>query len=223
VSLDDARAAKASALAGAPGYLDEAVRTIRNLLDAGVPLEVNAVITKINYEHLGELSSLLASLGVAKLTLSPFHDPYPYRAAASRLSNPQFDAAALLASAACDGIEVAMGSGASPGEGEYCGSQVCEIGASSLDVMPDGSVSRCHYLVGDTRMFVGSLADQSILEVWNHGRLAALSNPPRDGYEGSACVSCEGHDGCNSRGRCYLSALQQQGRMYAPDAFCMRQ
>ena len=69
-------------------------------------------------------------------------------------------------------------------------------------------------------MTIGFLQEQSLLEIWTGSRLKDLARPHRQAYEGTNCVSCEGQDGCNSRGRCYVSSLQSHGRLHAPDAFC---
>jgi MoaA/NifB/PqqE/SkfB family radical SAM enzyme len=226
VSLDDARPQAAAALAGAPGYLGEARKTIQAMIAAGIPVEVNTVVTKVNTGHLRELAVYLADLGVPKLKFSPFHEPYPQRAPAAKLATAEVDEgrfAAMKEEFESRNLEIAIGSGASPSASEPCGSLICEIGTRALDVMPDGSVSRCHYLTHRSEMIVGSLRDQSLLEIWRGPSLASVVRPTRSSFEATTCFSCEEHDGCNSRGRCYVSSLQTSGRLYAQDAFCIRQ
>jgi radical SAM protein with 4Fe4S-binding SPASM domain len=226
LSLDDARPHAAAALAGAPGYLGEATNAIQALMGAGIPVEVNAVVTKVNVNHLRELAVYLADVGVPKLKFSPFSEPYPQRTAAAKLATAGFSElpfAAMQAEFYARNLEITMGSGASSSAPEPCGSMVCEVGTRALDVMPDGSVSRCHYLTHQREMFVGSLRYQSLLDVWNGPSLASMARPTRTSFEGTTCSSCEGHDGCNARGRCYVSSLQTRERLFAPDAFCTRQ
>lgn len=224
VSLDDPRPKEAAALAGAPNYLYEATKTIEALVDAGVPVDVNAVITKVNTSRLEDLAILVSRLGVPRLKLSPFHSPYPRRAPAENLLT-EFDLPDELArirdTAAEHGLEVVLGEGADGDSERKCGSPfVCEVGTRAVDVLPDGSVSRCHYLPGMPAMTVGSLQEESLLEIWNGQRLRSLARPSRQEYEGTSCATCGSHDACNSRGRCYVSALQDTGRSHAPDAFC---
>jgi pyrroloquinoline quinone biosynthesis protein E len=224
VSIDDSREKIADALAGAPGYLKEAIATVEALLDAGVDVDVNSVVTKINSDRLSDLAALVKQLGVPRLKLSPFHSPYPRRAPAENLLTG-FDLHGelqrLQASASLDGLEIVLGEGADGGAQRDCSSSfVCEIGTKALDVLPDGSVSRCHYLPGLPTMVVGNLQSHTLMEVWTGSAIKSLSRPEREQFEGTSCSSCSGHDGCNSRGRCYVSALQGQGRLHAPDAFC---
>lgn len=88
VSLDDARPKQAAALAGAPGYLGEAKNTVSSLLEAGIPVELNAVASRLNIHHLDLLVRLAIDLGVPALSISPFRLSYPQRPSAQRLVPP---------------------------------------------------------------------------------------------------------------------------------------
>lgn len=227
VSIDDYRPKEAAALAGSPGYLGEASQTVRALLEAGIDVSVNAVLTRLNVDHLEPLASYVAGLGVKRLKISPFTSPYPRRLPAERLlTTERVDkhVEELQRSFGGRGLAVELGGEQDPVTEVACGSSiVCEIGTRTLDVLPDGSVSRCHYLPGVEELKVGSLRSQTILEVWEDARLRALSRPDRDAFSGTDCSSCEGHQACNARGRCYVSSLQSTGRLHAPDAFCTRE
>jgi radical SAM protein with 4Fe4S-binding SPASM domain len=103
--------------------------------------------------------------------------------------------------------------------GQY---SVCEVGVRALDVLPDGSVTRCRYLPGRRELIAGSLLTSTLLEIWNGAVLARLTRPAREAYEDQPCRDCEGFEGCHSRGRCYVSSLMASGALYAPDSFCTR-
>jgi MoaA/NifB/PqqE/SkfB family radical SAM enzyme len=225
VSLDDARPTTAAALAGAHGYLAEATDTLHNLLEAGLNVEVNAVVTKLNAEAIEGLAVWLADHGVERLRLSQFHAPYPRRVAAERLSvavDPSAVARELARKFADRNLQISVGNGGAWAGSKPCDSAVCEIGTRALDVMPDGSASRCHYLAGTESMRLPSLRTNTLLEVWRGPALAALARPPRSAFTDTACNTCGGHDACNSRGRCYLSSLTEQQKLHAPDAYCTR-
>jgi radical SAM protein with 4Fe4S-binding SPASM domain len=226
VSLDDARPKQAAALAGAPGYLQEARQSIANLLEAGIATDVNAVFTSVNGGALDALADEVAALGVSKLKISPFNAPFPRRLPAENLltSVSVGDTVRALAPAyAAKGLEIVMGSQEASSGGQPCGVDlVCEIGTHALDVLPDGSVSRCHYLPGVPQMVVGSLRTETILDVWKSQRLSSMARPDRSLFEDSSCGTCDSHPACNARGRCYVSALQSTGKLHAPDAFCTR-
>jgi MoaA/NifB/PqqE/SkfB family radical SAM enzyme len=160
VSLDDGRAGGAAALAGARSYLAEARATITALLEQGLDVEVNAVLTSKNADHMECLAELLVEIGAPKLRVSPFSAPYPRRAAAERLTTTASvsDVIASLGARYGYRLDVVAGSGsvAEDRSQRTCGADaVCQIGTRSLDVLPDGSVSRCHYLAGNASMIVG--------------------------------------------------------------------
>jgi radical SAM protein with 4Fe4S-binding SPASM domain len=159
------------------------------------------------------------------LKISPFNEPYPARPHSHRFLTPASlpELVARMAEKHKGGLLIELDgtdpSGAKPGS--FCADHaVCEIGTRSLHVMPDGSVSRCRYLPGVPEMIVGSLEESALLEIWNGIRLNSMTRPSRESYAGTSCFGCGSHEACNSRGRCYASALMNQGRLHAPDSFC---
>jgi pyrroloquinoline quinone biosynthesis protein E len=228
VSLDDARAAQAAALAGAPGYLEEATRAVRSLLAAGIPVEINAVATRINIEHLDLLVDLALSLAVPKLSISPFIPP-PWRSRAARLLPTAADLVAIFERLRqryghLIALELRGPTAEQADTEERAGSRtVCEVGKRTLHILPDGHVTRCHYLPANPDLVVGSLQRQTLLEIWTGASLAALCNPERPVYAGTACSSCDAFTRCNARGRCYLAAFTRANRLYAPDTYCLRE
>ncbi|MGH9160628.1 MAG: radical SAM protein [Vicinamibacteraceae bacterium] len=226
-SLDDARERQSAALAGARGFLPEAQRAICALLEAGIELDVNAVLTARNVDGLDGLAELLIELGVPRLTLSPYSLPIAAKPAAHRLAAGRLDLPALVA-ALCQRyggrIAIEAGSAAIAEGGETCSATaVCDVGFRDLHVLPDGSVTRCRYLPGRDEMRVGSLREQSILEIWNGRPLALLNDPREERYGSSPCVGCTEFAGCNGRGRCYYTALSRSGAFFAPDDFCRKE
>lgn len=224
VSLDDARSREAAALAGASGYLDEAKTAIAALLEAGIPLEVNAVATRVNVHQLEPLVQLAVALGVPKLTVNAYTLPYPLRPASLRLLPTEValpDIVHTLQQRYGHRIALHVGSSAAGAGWEPCSAQaVCDIGLRDLHVLPDGRVTRCRYLPGHDELIVGTLQQQTLLEIWEGTRLATLSSPARSAYDGTACRGCGSFNACNTRGRCYFTALVRAGRLHAPDDFC---
>jgi radical SAM protein with 4Fe4S-binding SPASM domain len=151
--------------------------------------------------------------------------PHPARAASRRLvPDPELDLAARvreLREQFGKRLAIRMGSAEETGGAAFSGERpVCDVGVRELHVLPDGRATRCRYLPGRDELAVGSLNEQSILDIWNGPRLGALVDPSRAVYAGTACASCAGFAACNRRGRCYVSALEGGGRLHAPDAFC---
>lgn len=229
VSLDDARPREAAMLAGAKHYLAEATGAIDALVEAGIPTDVNCVVTRLNEESLDALVELLAARGVRRFTLGRFSPPAIRRPSALRLAPAGLDVSQhlerLRAKHAGLPIEIdASSSGdAIDGADRACGtSLVCDVGVTALDVLPDGRVTRCRYLPGRSELAVGTVREQTLLEVWRGAPLERLRAPERDAYASTTCHDCGGFDACNTRGRCYFTALSLSGRTHAPDAFCRK-
>jgi MoaA/NifB/PqqE/SkfB family radical SAM enzyme len=228
VSLDDARPGRAAALAGARNYLAEATRTVRALLEAGIRVEVNCVVTRLNQDGLEQLAEHLIDLGVEIFKLGTYTPPPSGRPPGQRLLPGPAMGAGLPA--VIRALQDRFGgklrvesSGSQLPDESPCGNElVCDVGVHALDVLPDGSVTRCRYLPGHQALIVGSVREQSLLDIWNGVPLRRLIEPDRDVFAGSACHGCEGVAGCNARGRCYFTALQRSGRLHAPDAFCRK-
>ena len=223
VSLDDARPDRAARLAGSRGYLDEARRTIQSLLATGVELEVNSVLSAWSADGFEELAEWLAAVGAPLLTVSTLSKPYPRDA--PTWSRIETDVAAEqivedLQRRYRGRLDVRVGTEDIPGE-EMCGtSLVCEVGSRVAHVLPDGSVTRCRYLPNREELTAGSLKNATLLELWRSRTLAELTRPPRERYRDTACSDCSLFEGCHSRGRCYVSALQSSGRLHSADSFC---
>ena len=70
ISIDFPSAAEHDAFRGVPGAYDGAVRGIRNCLDAGVEVQINSTITKLNAHYLPALLQLSEDLGA--VSFHPF-------------------------------------------------------------------------------------------------------------------------------------------------------
>ena len=183
VSLDDARPHVASALAGAPGYLEEAEETIRSFIQAGIPLKVNAVVSRANQGFLGELAERLIDLGVSELAISPYVPPQSARTNVLQLAPPTGSLVADVAklkNRCGDRLRIQAGGSTIP-DGlteRACGRHVdCDVGIDALDVLPDGRVTRCRYLPNEEALIVGDLKAQSLMDIWDGAALAQLPEP----------------------------------------------
>ena len=227
VSLDEGRRTKADALAGSPGFFDEASTAIRSLLDAGVNVYVNAVVTRVNVSHVQGLVEHAITLGVPRLRLSPYSEPFPRRKAAALLVPDPIrlhDVVTRLQGDYGDRITLEVGPAETPDGGGPCGDRLlCEVGLRTLDVLPDGRVTRCRYMPHEVSLIVGDLREDTLLDIWRGARLAALYAPTASEYAGTSCHDCGGFTRCNERGRCFYTATLASGRLHAPDAWCTRE
>jgi radical SAM protein with 4Fe4S-binding SPASM domain len=228
VSLDDARPKQAAALAGAPGYLEEAKTTVSSLLAVGIPVEINTVASRFNIHHLDLLVRLAIDLEAPVLSISPFRLSYPQRPSAQRLVPPPVNLEDIVNDLDQQyGHKILLKLGGStesnaPKAKSNVKKIVCEAGVRSLDVLPDGRVTRCRYLPQHEQLIIGSLQQETIMDIWEGDPLSVLQNPTPEAFKGNACGECGSFSSCNARGRCYFTSLSQLGRLYAPDAFCLQ-
>ena len=226
-SLDAGTHKLADALCGCRGFFEEACTSLDHLASAGVPVTVNAVATRPNMGHFDDLAWLLCDLGIPRLEISPYVPPVTERMAAAALVPEGGETALMVEIAELAGnyegqIDISLGaSGAIPAETATGRQNVCEVGFSELHVLPDGKVTRCRYLPRELSLVVGSLETQTICEIWEGFALRSLNAPARSDYAGTSCESCGGFGACNTRGRCYVSAIAKSGTLFAPDQFCV--
>jgi len=213
VSLDDARSYVASSLAGAPGYLKEAEEAIRAFLDAGIRLRVNAVVSRVNQGSLCELAERLIDWGVPELVISPYVTPRSARTNVQQLAPPIgsfYGDVQKLKDRCGERLRIQTGGSMIP-DGlteRACGRHVdCNVGIDTLDVLPDGRVTRCRYLPNEDALIVGDLRTQTLMDIWDSTAMERLGKPARSEYGTSLCADCDGFEACNSRGRCYFTAL----------------
>ncbi len=225
-SLDAATDKIADAMAGHKGYLQEAISSISALLRAGVETRVNAVATSTSATGLLGLARLCLSLGVRDLTISPFMDPSFARSShvkLIRLGPPLSEVVAQLQEEVGERLRLSVGSAeaaASSARVDCSDRLLCEVGIKTLDILPDGRVTRCRYSPNDEMLVVGDLRRQTLLQVWNGEPLLRLTFPKPDQFPDTACASCGERDACSGRGRCIVGAKLRHGEYLAPDAAC---
>ena len=204
-------------------------KTVSSLLEVGIPVEINAVVSGLNIHHLDLLVCLAIDLGVPALSISPFRLSYPRPPSAQRLVPPPVNLEDIVNGLNRRyGHKILLKSGGSAESNaaaakSHAKKVVCEAGIRSLDVLPDGRVTRCRYLPQHEQLIIGSLQQQSIMEIWEGDPLSALQNPIPEEFKGNDCGECGSFSSCNVRGRCYFTSLCQFGHLYAPDAFCLRE
>lgn len=223
ISLDDLRPAIARRLTGAQDYPAEALASIESSLEAGLNLEVNAVATALNIDGLASLARHLEAIGCPKLSISAMQTPY-FRSSHVSGLEAQADLRPImddLRAGAMGHMEIDFGAAGGRDGVKPCGTElVCEVGRRSMHILPNGDVTRCHYIPQRDELVIGSLLSQSIMDIWRSEPFERWRRPDRSAFAGTGCANCGGFDSCNARGRCVASALLEADRVNAPDAFC---
>lgn len=248
-SLDSPVEDTADFLVGQEGFYKKALASIENLVAAGINTKIKAVVTPYNAPEVGALIELGSQVGASEVHLVPYgrsafrhsedlflsddtskairqtvlasEKKYPFLkitgfGAPSQKSKPSKKALNL------DVIPIRPDS---PQERWLSGSRtICSMGRTGLTILPDGSVLMCEQLPSEPRFIVGSVANNSIMDVWRSSEFTQRTlYPDRALFRGSACSICDDFDWCHEiKGRCIREAFKAYGDPYQPEPSCPR-
>lgn len=235
VSIDSWDQATQEALCRSDGAYKDIRTTLANLLSNDISVYTNTVVTAINIDHIPELVSALADLGVASCQLTPYARSLGRHSDSLFATEEQWKC--LLkwyADADPERVQLRFARGldtpASAERDEREASQglprsTCTAGKEGFVFLPDGQVTVCErlsaYVDHMPDVLVGDVAHSGIAEVWDSPRLVGLAYPEQELYSGTTCRTCTDFTSCSSRGgRCYVRALAVYGRLFAPDPLC---
>ncbi len=175
------------------GSFSAAIKGIRHLLDAGLPVTMNATLSGINAAHFIDMVGLAVSLGVQRLGFSRLVPSGRGRGLIDRMMPADRVAEVYreIFSFSGDGLDIVTGdpiasqmSVADDGDSGPVARSGCAAAISGLTFLPDGAIVPCR------RLFIpiGNVRTDSIREVWASSPvLDALRD--RSGYKGK-CGSC---------------------------------
>ncbi|WP_460126201.1 radical SAM protein [Stetteria hydrogenophila] len=225
ISLDSVKPEKHDAFRGVPGAWRAAVRAMRNVLDAGMYLQVNITISKFNIDEMEELVRFADKLGAHVVLLYTFvavGRGEVYR----RLSLTREDFARVIEAAArLQGeVELVISPIAAPWYYALLAKRARHIPLKVLEravtgciaargmfyIKPNGDVWPCPFIP----VTAGNVAEKPAIEIWNSDlfkRLRDRSNL------GEPCRSCKYREVC---GGCRARALIRTGDLFAGDPTC---
>lgn len=235
VSIDAPSADVADFLTDSPGTFKQSVASIENLLEAGIKVSTNTVITAYNVLLIPELVRLLSRLGVKQMRNSQFgrsfykdyqDDLYVSERAGKWLEKRliklyeeedipvPFDYSYSLDQSLQDPAEK---------KDAYLNRSICSGGRWGYIIAPGGEVIPCDEMPVTDEYVVGNVSRQSIMEVWDSPGFHKYVKPAREPFKGTVCYECDIFDACHQRqGRCYRDALKAYGSMYEPAPACWK-
>lgn len=216
LSVDTLDPLSAAQLTGVRPFAARITETIRLLVNHGLRVVVQSVLTQINLEDALDSLTRFRDLGVAQMRIDAYsenlerHDPRlmlgrdDIERFAARLDQLQPQLAPMRV--------VFTGHRALELKGDYF---VCNNSSTALLFLPDGKVSRCDkQLPGD--MTIGDLRQNNVYEIWNGTRMKSLFKPAREHYRGTLCFDCDHFDSCHAKGRCFFDAMVNSQTLYGP-------
>ena len=231
VSIDAPIPEIADSMVGSPHYYYQITQSIPNLLQAGIRVRTNTVITNRNYKLVPELIRMLSDLGVSSMGLSQMAVSMHVPGTPSLLLNP--DQGAWLEEEVKKlknyvdvrfeySLDACYKSPKERGK-TWKNRAICSAGRWGIVMHSDGKVTLCDEMPLEGPYIVGDLTHQTIEEVWNSPRITDQIQPGKEQFEGTACYDCAAFDKChNEFGRCFRDALKAFGTFYAPDPDCPR-
>lgn len=207
VDVMGATAATHDALTGVAGSFDKSCEAVRELVRAGIPVDMLIIMHRGNVDELPDYLLLAKSLGAQRAGLLRL---YPIGRARRRWSELaltlQEQEAAVAGLRAPEGLKLMQSW--HPNDANCCW-QAATVNAR-------GDSIGCPYL----REYVnfGNIRSVDFLDTWRDDALYRLLRSGR--VERSSCGDCHGTEG--TQGGCRSTAYAFHGRWTAPDPFCSR-
>jgi radical SAM protein with 4Fe4S-binding SPASM domain len=228
ISLEGPDVATHDAIKGR-GNFDRSLAAIKRLVGAGIDPIVSTTLTSLNQERVGDITRLLATLGVADHHIIWLHGRGRLRQHLDELLVPGESVAGVMNELA----SVSQETGVVVDNDESLRVRVrgarghkndlCNCAYSMLSVASDGTVYPCAALSGEPQFAAGSIREQTLGEVW---RGSSVLQWVRDNsvQKRVGCSSCYLKFFCG--GGCFAQSFFDheistgEGCIMAPDPYC---
>jgi len=229
LSLDGPDPETADRMAGASGYFERAMDSVRNLVGRGFNLRVKAVLTPFNAPRVYDFVSLMVASGVEQVSVAAYsrtlyrHRDEMFLSDLDRVSiaeqcqraQTEFPQLKLRLTGLVSAPEL-QGQRARSLEGsqepepdpetrhrlkaeKWRVRTHCSGGRSSMTITPDGKVVLCDTIPQEGDFVVGDAGRDSLVDIWNSQELLDFSYPPRERLAGSACYDCAELEACQKK------------------------
>ena len=222
----------ANYLVGVPNFPDRAFLSIKNALDAGLPVAAKAVITPYNVLTIPRLYRKLKTLGVQHINLATYsrsgyyhtdnlfcnNESYLWLHEEIEKLKQEFDDVFMLQNGA-----PTFESTSSESRKEAWKERIfCPAGHSSMMICADGKVIPCEQMPETDEYFCGDVSHQSIMEVWNGDRLKDMTyGVSREKFKGTECYDCDEREECHYiKGYCIRDLALFTENIFQPPLNC---
>ncbi len=229
VSLDSSDQDVANFLSGSSNYYEECLESIKNLVNYGIKVNVNCVVTSFNVKQIPSLLDLVDHLGVSCIALTPYVKSLGRHKDRFVLNQEENE---WLCSFLCSiegkysrlKISESLNSDTeknitSPSV-KNDASIICSAGLYGFVLLPNGDVTICERLAkNDRRFIIGNLKNQSIMDIWNHPAWDEFCSPDKELYKGTKCFDCNKFCFCTEhKQRCFVDTIVENDRIYGPSS-----
>jgi len=212
-------------------YLTRLFDTIRKMVQKGVKVYTNTVVTSLNIGSLNSLIETMIGLGVKQMTFSQyarsqfrhqdalFCDYHELEKLEQKIVNwrikfpdVKLNFKILKDHTMLDHNEKAKFFKDIPN---------CTAGKMGMVILPDGQVTVCENLYYQEGLILGDLKRQSLEEIWFSKRRAVIVDRGNDILAVGVCLTCDEAVRCyREKGKCFVRALQAYGDIRMPDPYC---
>jgi radical SAM protein with 4Fe4S-binding SPASM domain len=201
-SLHGAFAKTHDMLTQVQGSFDSTIMAIEKTIDAGSPVEVHVVPTAINFRELTDITKLVDSFNIKKMSWLRFVPQgrgflNKHILQLSKEQLIQLAQEKIQLQQGCPNVTIRTGAPFNI----LCpqAPATCEAGVSVLTISPDGTVSPCDAF--KQFRFSGSFGDvlhYSLTEVWSKSDFLKSIRALHESRLESSCTSCHLYSRCNS-------------------------
>lgn len=227
VSIDSSNPSTADKLMGVRGAFNEVVTTIDNIIEVGITLCTNTVITSLNIFEVPELFDFLIKKGTKYIRFSYYYMSGNRHKDLLFPSNEQFKwlnekMKPLVIQAREKGIYTDFyPHDANIKQNNEKNRSFCGGFTDAMSVRYDGGVLFCDSLNHCEDFISGNLKQESILEAWNSPASRNMNDPDYfyERYRGTRCYTCHMFRNCFYK-RCYVRTYNEYGRYFDIDPAC---
>jgi len=230
-SIDGPNADICDFLMQRPGWFDLAVETIRRLINAGIRVRTNTILTSFNASYAVDTVTMLCDLGVYRSKLTNYNRSLahhsesfwvPHEEAQNILEHMddlrnKYPDRELIYAIEKDYSELST----EEKKKQWPPTGHCTAYTDNLVICPDGSCIPTEEIPQWEQYIVGNIRNSSIQEVWDSPRLAKMYHPSKELFKGTVCYTCNEFDKCHYEwGWCFRDAFKAYGTIYAPSPNC---
>jgi pyrroloquinoline quinone biosynthesis protein E len=220
LSIQDSEAASADRIAGYPGAFQRKMAAAKWIIEAGLPLTVNAVIHRANVARAGEMVKLAVALGARRVEIA--HTQYYGWGLVNRAALMPTEAQAAAAIAEVEALRetyagvIVIDHVIPDYHARYPKACMGGWAKRTLNVTPSGKVLPCHAAETIPGLDFWSVRDHSLEDIW-------FRSPAFNAFRGTdwmqePCRSCPRKD--IDFGGCRCQAFALTGDACAADPVC---
>lgn len=237
ISIDAPNAEMADTITKSPGFFENAIDSLNNLLAYGLRARAKGTITSYNVRQAPELLRLWYEMGIRDIMFVDYSRSYyrhnddlycdPEESAwlseeVDKLKEEFSDAEIVYGAQAMGEARRSIEEKTMEEKWENWRSRArCSGGSSTIVICPDGLVTLCEQIPQTEAHIVGDIRKQGIMDIWNSQKLLDYIYPDREILRDTACYDCEDFEDCHrTSGHCFRDALFAFGTRYMPAPLC---